>query len=94
MRDGMRRTYSSTRDFQIVIYDAVEQPDGSYLNNKGTIGWYNKHGRVHKEDGPAMITESGAIFWYHNGVRMTFEDWLTKSTASDEHKMMLRLQYA
>jgi hypothetical protein len=90
----MMKLYTkSTRQFQIVMYEAMEQPDGSYLNNQGTIAWYNKEGKVHKEDGPAIITNGGDILWYHHGTRYSFANWLTVTPASEEHKMLLRLQY-
>jgi hypothetical protein len=85
--------WGSTRNFQMVIFDAVEQPDGSYLNNADTISWYNAVGQVHREDGPAIITNDGAIMWYLHGTRYSFDEWFEVTKASDETKMLLRLQY-
>jgi hypothetical protein len=91
----------SRRDYDIKHHDALEQSDGSYLNSYGDITWYNEAGKYHRADGPAVLyadgviySGSGAVGWYIDGLPMTFRKWLTKSTASDEHKMMLRLQYA
>ena len=51
----------SVRDFDINLYGAVEQPDGSWLHNDGDIFWYNEDGQRHRKDGPAVIKSDGEI---------------------------------
>jgi hypothetical protein len=84
----------SRRDYDIQHHDALEQSDGSYINSYGDITWYNEAGKYHREDGPAVLYSEGVVGWNIHGLPMTFRKWLTKSTASDEHKMLLRLRYA
>mgnify|MGYP003651487052 FL=1 len=84
----------SHRDRDIVDYDAVEQPDGSYIDEFGDIMRYNKVGKRHGEIGPAVIYYDGdSAEWYFHGRSCSFDEWLKLSTISDEQKMMLRLQY-
>ena len=83
----------SYKDFDINLYGAVEQPDGSYLHNDGDVYWYNKVGQRHREDGPSIIKSDGEIYWYFNGDSYKFDEWL-KLNKTDEEKMLLRLQYA
>ena len=83
----------SYKDFDINLYGAVEQPDGSWLHNDGDIFWYNELGQRHRKDGPAVIKSDGEIYWYFNGREYKFDEWL-KLNKTDEEKMMLRLQYA
>ena len=83
------------RNYDIDYLAAVEQADGSYLNEYGDITWYdNEEGRRHREDGPAVIRTNGKLFWYLNGVYLPFKRWLLLTPISDEQKMLLRLQYA
>lgn len=35
--------------------------------------YMNKEGRIHCEDGPAMIFESGTKFWYYNGIKHRYD---------------------
>jgi hypothetical protein len=84
----------NVRDFSIEQFDAIEQSDGSYLNKNGTIHWFNEAGQNHRDDGPSIIKSDGKIYWYIKGYVYSFTRWLPESNASDETKMMLRLQYA
>jgi hypothetical protein len=83
----------SIRDFNIQNYESTEQPNGSYLNKWGEVHWYDTHGNLHREDGPAVIFRSGKIGWYLNDHFYKFDAWLIKLNKTDEAKMMLRLQY-
>jgi hypothetical protein len=74
--------------------DARLQPDGSYLDNEGDIIWYNEEGAWHNDDGPAIIKSDGQLWWYLNDKEYVFKKWLALTQASDETKMLLRLQYA
>tara|TARA_B110000902_G_scaffold214945_1_gene247195 strand:- start:191 stop:460 length:270 start_codon:yes stop_codon:yes gene_type:complete len=83
------------RDNDITETNAVEQPDGSYIDEFGDILRYNKVGQRHGEFGPAIIYDEGdySAEWYFHGRSCSFDEWLKLSTISDEQKMMLRLQY-
>jgi hypothetical protein len=89
-------TYSrynySTRDKDIRDYGAVEQPDGSYIDRNGDIYWYNFIGKLHKDDGPAVI-DSERVHWFINDNHYTFDDWCSELNIPDEQKLLLRLQY-
>ena len=85
---------NSYKDFDISLYGAVEQPDGSYLHNDGDVYWYNKVGQRHRKDGPAVISPNGDVEWWLNGNYYFVDDWLIELNKTDEEKMMLRLQYA
>tara|TARA_B110000259_G_scaffold50480_1_gene59377 strand:- start:325 stop:588 length:264 start_codon:yes stop_codon:yes gene_type:complete len=84
-----------SRDYAIEEYDAVEQPDGSYVDDFGDITWYNKAGDFHREDGPSIIYTNGNAYWYIHGISYdSFAEWLIELNKPDESKMLLRLQYA
>jgi len=71
----------------------VELEDSSWLQKDGWIFWYNEHGDVHREDGPASIDRFGECNWYLNNADMPFLEWLDEINVSDDRKMLLRLQY-
>jgi hypothetical protein len=81
------------RDYDM-MFGAVKQSDGSYIDRAGCITWYNKHGEWHREDGPAVIYASGNIRWLLNDKVYSFAEWLIELNMPDEQKMMLRLCYA
>ena len=35
----------------------------------GTKGWFNEEGRLHRDDGPAVILPNGAEEWFRHGTR-------------------------
>ena len=37
------------------------------ISKDGTNRWYNDHGKLHREDGPAIVTSDGHYCWYRNG---------------------------
>jgi hypothetical protein len=84
----------SSRDYHIRECNAVEQSDGSYMNDLGSIIWFNTDGEYHNEDGPAFICSYGSMYWYVNNGVYIFDQWCIKLNKSDEDKMMLRLRYA
>jgi hypothetical protein len=88
-------TSMSSRDYDIDFDDAIELADGSYINKRGTIFWYNEEGYYHREDGPAIIhTERDwDVEWCLNSVPYKFAEWCTLVSISDEDAMMLRLRY-
>ena len=84
----------SSRDRDIVDFDAEEQSDGSYIDRDGDVYWYNEEGFYHREDGPAIKYDgSGNVEWWLNGNYYFVDDWLIKLNKSDGCKMMLRLCY-
>jgi hypothetical protein len=85
----------SIRDFNIQHYESIEQPNGSYINKWGEAHWYDTHGNLHREDGPAVIYANGDVYWFIGGIRMfSLNEWFKYNTCiTDEDKMMLRLQY-
>jgi hypothetical protein len=85
--------YMSSRDHDIDFDDAIELADGSYINERGTIVWYNEEGFYHREDGPAVIYPDGEVEWYLNSEPYEFAKWCTLVSITDEDAMMLRLQY-
>ncbi len=38
--------------------------------------WLNMHKKIHREDGPAIITDNGKYGWYLNGGRVTKKEVL------------------
>tara|TARA_B110000208_G_scaffold61575_1_gene79964 strand:- start:278 stop:541 length:264 start_codon:yes stop_codon:yes gene_type:complete len=84
----------SNRNFDIRLYGAVEQGDGSYIDRYGTITWYTEAGEYHNEDGPAIKYDGGSVSWCLNGLTYpSFDGWLIKLNKTDEQKLLLRLQY-
>jgi hypothetical protein len=81
----------SRRDYEIT-FGAIEQPDGSYIDDNNRITWYNEKGKRHCDHGPAIKYKSGA-WWYIDGRIYSFDDWCNKLNKTDEDKMLLRLQY-
>jgi len=41
----------------------------SYTNEKGAEVYRDGEGNLHREDGPAVITEKGSKYWYRHGKR-------------------------
>ena len=37
------------------------------VDKRGTIVYRNEQGKIHREDGPALIWADGTIMWYNNG---------------------------
>ena len=97
---------NSSRDGDIVDFDAVLQSDGSYIDHDGDISWYNEIGEWHREDGPAIISINGDVEWWYNDTQYTsdvewwyndtqytFDGWCIVLNKTDEEKMLLRLRY-
>jgi hypothetical protein len=84
----------TTKEYHINTFGAVEQSDGSWLHSiDGQVYWYNKEGRIHREDGPAIVYPDSDIDWYLHGDEYEFDEWCTVVSISDESKMLLKLQY-
>jgi hypothetical protein len=80
-------------DINQAFHKAVIQPNGSYLNQWGTINWFNELGQYHRIDGPAITYSTSRSCWYINGSEYDFNEWLKLTPISDEQKLLLRLQY-
>ena len=39
------------------------------INNYGHRFWYNKNGKLHRIDGPAIEFNDGDKYWYKNGLK-------------------------
>jgi hypothetical protein len=91
--DSYNTRLCSSRTYAILDLEAVEQPDGSYIDRYDIISWYDYLGELHREDGPAVIAPNGKLGWWKHGNSYELEDWLNLTTISDEDKMLLRLQY-
>ena len=90
----MRNRDRTNRSVAINCWGAVEQPDGSYLNNRGWRLWFNEVGQLHKVDGPAIIyTDGCGVDWLLNNINYGFDEWIKLTPISDEDKMLLRLRY-
>jgi hypothetical protein len=83
----------SSRKNNIEYIGAILQPNGSYINARGAIVWYNESGDIHKEDGPAIVYLDGISGWWLNDECYTFNEWCNKLNIPDEQKLLLRLQY-
>jgi hypothetical protein len=84
-------------DDDIDDYEAVEQPDGSWLHNDGDVCWYNEECKYHREDGPAIIPKNSkktALCWWLDNTSYTFDRWCIELNKTDEEIMLLKLQYA
>lgn len=42
--------------------------DGLHIASNGTQKWY-QNGKLHREDGPAIVWADGSKFWYQNNQR-------------------------
>tara|TARA_R110002124_G_scaffold19674_1_gene78504 strand:+ start:969 stop:1247 length:279 start_codon:yes stop_codon:yes gene_type:complete len=90
----------SSRDHDIKYWDAILQPDGSYIFPNGQIRWYNEVGQNHREDGPSVIyvpPQSCTLDMTHEWTLYdryySFNNWCIELNKTDEEKMLLRLQY-
>jgi hypothetical protein len=83
----------SHRFYSIKYLKATQLPDGSYIDPDGNIRWFNEEGEHHREDGPALIFHNAGVRWRLNGSNYSFNAWCEKINISDEHKLLLTLQY-
>jgi hypothetical protein len=95
--DKSHQSKINNREKDIKYARAIQQPDGSYINERNIVTWYNSKGRRHNSTGPAVIFSKLSTLppqWYLNGKRYLFKDWLDATPESDKTKLLLRLQYA
>jgi hypothetical protein len=60
--------------------------------NNGSKLWY-LNGKLHRKNGPAIISAHGSEKWYLGGVEFTFNEWLEKVKISEEEKLLLILKF-
>ena len=54
-----------------------------------------QHFMLHCDTGPVWYWPDGEPVWYLEGEQcVSFEEWLTKSTCSEEKKVQLKLKYS
>ena len=58
----------------------------------GDKEWY-LNGKLHREDGPAMVWANGSKEWWLNGNIYTFDEFLEETPLSHEEKIVLKLTY-
>jgi hypothetical protein len=94
--DKSHQSKINHREKDIKYAGAIQQPDGSYINERNIVTWYNSKGRRHNSTGPAVIFSELSTHphqWYLNGKRYLFKDWLLLTPITDEQKLLLVLQY-
>jgi hypothetical protein len=79
------------------LYDAPPR-DGFHRAYNGHRTWY-RDGKLHREDGPAIIELLGKGYWFINGQNITTEVniWLDENEIrlpfNDEEKVMFKLMF-
>ena len=69
------------------------------LRDNGTENWRDKRGRLHREDGPAVVFPfggpfGGRVLWFIGGIRYrTFSEWCLDANPTEQEKMLLVLKY-
>lgn len=61
-------------------------------SNYGNYLWFHK-GIIHRETGPAILNTSGSCIFYMNNEKITLNEFIVKSSISDEQKIELVLKY-
>lgn len=86
--DGVKSRYYT-------IYNGVLQSfndEPAVWTNYGNYLWFHK-GIIHRETGPAVLNSSGDYGFYLNEEKITMNEFIVKSTISDEEKLELVLKY-
>ena len=81
--------------------DTVWRLNGNLHREDGpAIEWANGdkawcvNNNLHRTAGPAVEYADGHATWHLEGIRLSFEEWLAKTTGvTDEEKVMFKLQY-
>ena len=66
--------------------------DNPEINKHGIKFWY-QHGKVHRDDGPAIEWPDGDTSWCLHGQRLSFDEWLDEVEMLYENKVMMKLKY-
>ena len=71
----------------------LHRSDGqpAVIKENGDMYWYI-HGKMHREDGPAMITKDDTIFILDGEVYL-FDEWCELTNKTLEEITMLKLKY-
>ena len=68
--------------------------NGPYIDANGNQVWSNSGGKLHREDGPAVIWAFGAKEWYVDGKRKIKNSTFQKAAKlTDEDMLMITLKY-
>lgn len=59
----------------------------------GTREWVNKHGELHRIDGPACEPTYARPTWWLNGEQYTFAEWLERTPLTPIEKLYLANEY-
>ena len=51
---------------KIITLDRHDYPE---INSNGTKRWFNSEGKIHRENGPAVIWTDGTVCYYQDGKR-------------------------
>ena len=78
----------------------LHREDGSALINLSNKSYHQfRHGKLHREVGPAVMYNDGSVDWYFDGIRVTdeIEDWMKENVISwpfnNENLMLFKLQW-
>ena len=50
-----------------------------------------KNLEIHREDGPAIVWNTGRLSWYYHGEKMTFYEWCEKTNKTEEEIEIFKL---
>jgi hypothetical protein len=77
--------------------DAMEQNITIETYSDGSKRWRIRSGgrlKYHRTDGPAVVYSDGGVYWFLNGIHISFDRWLDQNTIlTGEEKVMMKLQY-
>ena len=92
MKPVMTVTVNGYKEWRINGYR--HRTDGPAIEgSNGYRAWF-LYGKRHRTDGPAVEQPNGTKMWWIDGIALSFDEWLARTTGlTDEEKVMLKLQY-
>ena len=75
LRSNLLKNITLTLLLLVII--SCKPENGLYVDEYGNKSWY-KNGKMHREDGPAVIETDGSKEWFINGVEYSEEGWKEK----------------
>ncbi len=83
----------NNNDFEVWTEDGKQFCKGlKYIRSEYGI-WYFSGKKIHREDGPAIITPSTIYYWVIDGYMYRFDDYISTIKSSDEDMLALILKY-
>ena len=82
---------TQTLDDNLELHSFNDEP--AIIMSDGTMVWY-KHGKIHRESGPAVIFKNNDVSFYYEHKWYIFHEWIDIVSLSEELKMELMLSYA